>query len=73
MQEEPVWPSQVMYSSLVSRVTDADFVCPECGAAAIIATRAATYGQSRKPDAHTSIRICSVDAAHPDPLPKPTS
>ena len=73
MEEESGRLMPEMYSSLVSRVTDPDFVCPECGAAAIVATWIATYGKTRKPDALTSIRICSADAAHPEPLAKPIS
>ena len=72
MQEEPVRLRPVMYSRLVSRVTDTGFVCSECGADAIVATWAATYGGTRKPEALTSIRVCSADAAHPEPLSNPT-
>jgi hypothetical protein len=72
VSDEPVRLQQVMYSRLLSKVTDTGFVCPECGADAIVATWVASYGETRKPDALTSIRICSSDAGHPEPLANPT-
>jgi hypothetical protein len=71
MQDEPIRLPPVMYSRLVSKATDDGFLCPECGAEAIVATWAATRGKPRQLEVVTSIRICSADAAHPEPLPKP--
>jgi hypothetical protein len=72
MQDEPNRLRQVIYSRLVSKATDSGFFCPECGAGAIVATWSATYGKTRKPEALTSIRICSADSSHPEPLANPT-
>jgi hypothetical protein len=70
MQDRQDLP-QVMHSRLLSRVTDTGFVCPECGADAIVATWAATHGERRGREILTSIRICSANAAHPEPRPDP--